>query len=95
MSKPSHQECARHLDGYSAHIEYWTPDEGDSFLMRDARAWIAKHMDSFDEGQQSQLAALDRRAAELLDQHQPETTPDVAFLRETVAIAFSDRRQAA
>lgn len=87
MNNLSIQKLEKYLKSYSMHLDYWTPDEGDSDIMNNARIILQKNIENLTDAQLEQLDTLDEKAIELLDNYHGEDTWDVLMLRDCVELA--------
>jgi len=96
MKTISRTELERNLNGYSAHVELWSPDEGDSFLMLNCRELLGEHIDELTADQKKRLASVDKQVLTLANAKYEDETPDVGFLKLTAdVIGGRVHRQAA
>ena len=86
MKKISQNEIKRYLEGYLAQVKYWSPDQGDSFLMLNCREILAGQESLLTEDLKKQLYDADNKVLTLATERHEEETPDIEFLRLTAEI---------
>jgi hypothetical protein len=86
MKKISQNEIKRYLEGYLAQVKYWSPDQGDSFLMLNCREILANHEILIMDDLKKQLYDADNQVLTLSKEIYEEDTSDVEFLRLTAEV---------
>ena len=89
MKKISQKEIKRYLEGYLAHVNCWSPDQGDSFLMLNCREILANHEILIMDELKRQLYDADNQVLALAKENYEEDTSDVEFLRLTADVISS------
>lgn len=89
------QALSNHLAGYLVHVDTWTVDDGDTFLMLNAREWLAAHAGELSDSQRRQLQVADTRVLALAETAYQDETDDVQFLRLVAGVINSSVKKAA
>ncbi len=85
----------KYLNQYSIDLEFWYGDIMETHETVAVRRFLGDNMPAMTSDMRDRLAALDEQAKSILNGYHGEETWDVKMLRQVVALANNNQRQAA